>query len=1195
MSDEKDRPIDQTVDQVTQASVETSRIQGGIGETVDSPSARGVATSRSLPGVGENLGRYKIIKLLGQGGMGAVFLAHDPTLDRNVAVKIPFLNANNAAEVLQRFQREARAVAALHHPNICPVYEVTEDRGIHFMVMAFIEGRPLSDYLKKAKRFKVASAINLVRKLALTLDEAHRKGVIHRDLKPANIMIDARNEPQIMDFGLARLDNIEASQLTAMGQILGTPAYMPPEQVGGDIDATGPSSDIYSLGVMLYEMLTGQLPLTGDMLSLMFKIANETPTPASTHREGIPEWLDKVCAIAMAKKPNERFASMKAFADALQGEAATREIETTLPIGAVAASAVPAASLPHLTIDTSISRASQLASRSDRDRNKKRNFLIAAAALPLFLLAGGWIIKITNPDGTEQTIRAAAGAKIEITEDNDKKARVSPRPRTSLGLNKWPDDAPQLAAAPFDAGQAAQHQAAWAKYLGVPVVYTNSIGIRFRLIPPGQFMMGASDAEYKKVTSEETDNNFIRGFRSESPQHNVVLTQPFYLAVNEVTRASYADVMELEEDPTADEQQLPVGGVDFNKAIEFCERLSKRELLVAPAREKTQLVNLEGNTDGYRLPTEAEWEYACRAGTETMFYAGDIPESCKDVGWIDTNSEAQSHPIAKLKANAFGIYDMHGSVWEWVEDHWNPITYQSYRTTAAIDPLPANDAGFGRLVRGGNYQYSYRAARAAARRDMTENRSYDELGFRIILPVDAVKMRTLYVQNPAKAAATRILTTGGYVSITPLDGDEIEIKDVALLPSRDFEINQVWLAADREDSDCMRLLRGMTSIRRLETMWKDSYLSVAAFDDLNTLTGLRDLFLQGCDYMDDQRIRRLTNLKGLEKVAFWYHDLSDAALSELNNFPNVHRISLGPRGKFDGSGFNGLKPMPKVTELILTGSSFGDSQIENLHCFPNLEKLELVGTQVTDVGLAKFSKFKRLSFIWIDDCNVSPEAVDRLQDALPNCRIGTNIQPTGGWPSGLWFDGDDYVQTELKYDGSTPLTIEALVIALDQAHTIISNTQLDGGVVMHFGSEFFGLHRNSGDRRAESKRPMHVRRSLRLAGVFNKKELLFFVDGKLQSRVSSDEYLASEYPFMIGADPGPRNSAQWFFKGVIQSVRISNTARYNDDYDALQPYRADDATLLMLDFTRPDSEVAKDMSKYNVPCKVIGATRPPKN
>ncbi len=197
-------------------------------------------------------GRYRIDRLLGRGGMGSVYLAHDTQLDRPVALKVPHFTPEDGPEILERFYREARAAATLAHPNICPVYDVGEVGGVPYLTMAYVEGKPLAAFLKDGKPVLAAQAAAVVRKLALALQEAHARGVLHRDLKPANVMINARKEPVIMDFGLARRVNKEEVRLTRKGAVLGTPAYMSPEQVGGDPDAVGPRSDVYSLGVILY-------------------------------------------------------------------------------------------------------------------------------------------------------------------------------------------------------------------------------------------------------------------------------------------------------------------------------------------------------------------------------------------------------------------------------------------------------------------------------------------------------------------------------------------------------------------------------------------------------------------------------------------------------------------------------------------------------------------------------------------------------------------------------------------------------------------------------------------------------------------------------------------------------------------------------------------------------------------------------
>src|SRR5262249_15635325 len=216
------------------------------------------------PPVPEQFGRYRILKLLGGGAMGRVYLAHDTQLDRRVALKIPYIRPDDGPEILTRFYREARSAATLRHPHICPVYDVGESDGTPYLTMAFIDGPTLGEVLRRQGPMKQADAARMVHKLAGALEEAHAHGVIHRDLKPSNVMIDKRGEPVVMDFGLA-LRTDQDARLTSPGSVLGTPAYMPPEQVKGDLKTMGPGCDIYSLGVILYELLTGHLPFRGTM------------------------------------------------------------------------------------------------------------------------------------------------------------------------------------------------------------------------------------------------------------------------------------------------------------------------------------------------------------------------------------------------------------------------------------------------------------------------------------------------------------------------------------------------------------------------------------------------------------------------------------------------------------------------------------------------------------------------------------------------------------------------------------------------------------------------------------------------------------------------------------------------------------------------------------------------------------------
>jgi serine/threonine protein kinase/tetratricopeptide (TPR) repeat protein len=260
--------------------------------------------------------RYRILKELGRGAMGSVYLAEDTQMQRLVAMKQPHFRSGENPDLDKRFYREAYAAAALHHPSICPVYDVGERDGRLFLTMAYIEGQTLDKVLRARKPLPQRRTIEIVCKLADALEEAHHHGVVHRDLKPSNVMIDRRGDPVIMDFGLARRMEQDV-RLTHEGSVLGTPAYMSPEQVQGERDTVGPTSDQYSLGVILYELLTGQLPFQGTMGQIMARILTEAPRPPSSLRPDLDLAVEKVCLKAMAREPAARYPSVAEFGAAL--------------------------------------------------------------------------------------------------------------------------------------------------------------------------------------------------------------------------------------------------------------------------------------------------------------------------------------------------------------------------------------------------------------------------------------------------------------------------------------------------------------------------------------------------------------------------------------------------------------------------------------------------------------------------------------------------------------------------------------------------------------------------------------------------------------------------------------------------------------------------------------------------------------
>ena len=265
------------------------------------------------------LGRFQVIRELGAGANGRVFLARDPKLGREVAIKIPHAERLKTPQDIERFLRATRAAAQLRHENLCPIYEVNDVPGQYFLVMAHIKGKPLSHFLNEHKRLPIRQAVLITKLIAIAMFEPHQKGIVHRDLKPDNIQIDEeRHQPVIMDFGLAHFDMPDEPQLTQDGQLMGTPYYMSPEQAVGHSDEIGPLTDLYALGVILYEMLTGERPITGRTVGEVLRnVHTQQPIPPIEHRPQIDQTLSDLCLKAIAKSPADRFASMTEFAKAL--------------------------------------------------------------------------------------------------------------------------------------------------------------------------------------------------------------------------------------------------------------------------------------------------------------------------------------------------------------------------------------------------------------------------------------------------------------------------------------------------------------------------------------------------------------------------------------------------------------------------------------------------------------------------------------------------------------------------------------------------------------------------------------------------------------------------------------------------------------------------------------------------------------
>ena len=768
------------------------------GQKGDTNKNRPASNTNPFPVLPAEFGRYRILKLLGRGGMGAVYLAQDSHLGRQVALKVPFFDASESPQRAERFVREARSAAVLDHPNICTVFDAGQISGRLFITMAYIAGTPLEEEIDPEIPMPQLRAAEIVRKIALALEHAHRKGTVHRDLKPENVMMSASGEPVVMDFGLAKRVGGEPGQakLTHLGAVLGTPSYMSPEQVKGEVQAIGPATDVYSLGVVLFEMLTGKTPYTGAFNSVVGQILTAPVPPVKEFRPDVDSRLDAICRKAMAKEPADRFPSMAEFAEAL-GKVLKAPSAPAPPLPAPPVAAILQAPLP--AVDRSpfgdleeATPPKPALKKAKRGRvvavaNRPPKWAIVAGATACLLLAGLaalWasgvfkvktadgilVVQVNEPNaevfvdgdrmtvswndgGTKAEIHVKPGTrKVEVKKDGfgvdgtdltfrdgDRvvfTARLLPDQRVAKA-DQPPPERPSPPPTPAATGEN-------------PADITNSIGMKLKLIKPGKFLMGSPKEE------EGREEN-------EGPQHEVEITKAFYMGACPVTRGQFAAFVkddgyqtEAEKDgkggfglnlATAKwEQKLeytwrhpgftqgddhPVVEVSWNDATAFCAWLSGKE----------------GKT--YELATEAEWEYACRAGTTTRFWCGDaddslqgnaniadasLREKCAAAFWAAAwgDGYAFTSPVGKFKPNPWGLYDMGGNVWQWCADGYGP--YQK----GYIEDPNNKDSVDSRVLRGGSWRGDPRNSRSANRYGDDPAYRSGGGGFRVVVRLPAM-------------------------------------------------------------------------------------------------------------------------------------------------------------------------------------------------------------------------------------------------------------------------------------------------------------------------------------------------------------------------------------------------------------------------------------------------------------------------
>lgn len=336
--------------------------------------------------------RYKLTERLGEGGMAEVYRGQDLRLGRDVAVKMLRPQYTGDQTFLQRFLGEARSLAGFSHPNIVNVYDVGKDGRRYYIVMEYVPGNDLRQMLQQRGRLPVKQALNIARQVALGVGYAHRKGLVHRDIKPGNVLITPSGEAKVADFGIAKA--MTGANLTEPGIVWGTTAYLSPEQIRGE-PAT-PASDVYSIGVVLYEMLTGRVPFTGeDRVAIALQHLHDTPTPLTELNPRVPRGVEFLAQKALAKDPADRYPNADELARAL-GEylragtdlTARREV---LPTRAPAASVVAAPEVVRQRPPAAPARVT-----NDRDEQRERRSPRRAARLE-----GGALVAQAPPAGID--------------------------------------------------------------------------------------------------------------------------------------------------------------------------------------------------------------------------------------------------------------------------------------------------------------------------------------------------------------------------------------------------------------------------------------------------------------------------------------------------------------------------------------------------------------------------------------------------------------------------------------------------------------------------------------------------------------------------------------------------------------------------------------------------------------------------
>ena len=615
--------------------------------------------------IGQSLGRYHILEQLGEGGMATVYKAYDTRLDRNVAVKVILSSRGHSERFLKRFEREAKALAQLSHANIVKVLDYGEQESLPYLVMEYIPGGTLKGRLGRLMPWQEAA--NLLIPIAKALAHAHAHNIVHRDIKPSNILMTETGEPMLSDFGIAKiLESEETIDLTGTGVGLGTPEYMAPEQGLGE--AVDHRADIYALGIIFYELVTGRTPFRADTpMAVMVKKATEPlPRPTQFVRE-IPESVEQVLIKALARDPKNRFDNMTAFSSALerlvQGE--------------------------RLFLPPEPVRGKETAPKSNR-RWLGWAGLGGAALVICALVVIGVITAIqyftARPASTSPAAPGASTPGMSV---------VSPTTSTESG------NTPQPSAAPIATNTLA--------FSPTPLVWGKD-RMEMVFVPAGEFLRGLSPDNLAQLLaicpSCQTDS-----LADAQPQATIYL-DAFWIDRTEVTNNQFTQfVAETGYRTTAETtvsysyvQDLSLRKFISNDSADWRHPQGLNSSISGMNQHPVTQVSWQDAAAycawaGRRLPTEAEWEKAARGEDGRLFPWGNQspPPGYLNYNFlVSGNADVGSYLSG---ASPYGALDMSGNLWEWVADYYSETYYQIAPSRNPISP----SWGKGRVMRGGSW------------------------------------------------------------------------------------------------------------------------------------------------------------------------------------------------------------------------------------------------------------------------------------------------------------------------------------------------------------------------------------------------------------------------------------------------------------------------------------------------------------